>query len=60
MKIGRYLIERLTEKSTLVTIVSIFVGALGYKMVPESQNVITGALVSVLSAVGILTKERKF
>ena len=54
-----FLLDRLKEKSTIGVILTLVSGAFGFNLLPNEQNIIVGAVVSVLSAIGIFTKERK-
>ena len=54
-----YLLARLAEKSTIGVLLTLILGAVGVNVAPQDQNIIVTAVVSVLSAIGIFTKERK-
>jgi len=54
-----YFRERLKEPSTLGVIISLGLGLFGIDIMPDQKNVICGAVISILSCIGIFTKERK-
>lgn len=55
--VGRYLVNRIFEKSTLGVLLSLIIGAFGIGVAPESSDVIVGAVITALSAIGIITPE---
>lgn len=53
----KYLVSRLRERSTIVTLLTTIFGAIGIKLAPDAtESIITGIL-GILTAVGFLTKE---
>lgn len=47
----QFLIDRLKEKSTITTVVTLIVGAAGLHVAPEQKDLIVGAVVAVVSAI---------
>lgn len=58
-KIKDWILERGSEKSTVLSVLTFGLGAVGLTLSPESQDAIAVAVVAVLTAVGIVTKEEK-
>lgn len=51
MNFVQFLLDRLKEKSTITTILTLVAGAAGLHFAPEQQELITGAVVAVVSAI---------
>ena len=52
-KLLPFLIARLTERSTVVTIITLVAGVVGADLLPEHKETIATAVMSVVSAVAI-------
>lgn len=57
MKLFGYLLDRAKEKSSVLTVLTLIIGGLGLSITPEFKDAIVNALVAVLSAIAIATKE---
>jgi hypothetical protein len=58
-KIIGFIKERLGEKSTVITLVTLVSGLVGFSVAPEQLEAITGAVAAILALVGVFTKEAK-
>ena len=58
-KILKFLLDRLSEKSTWATIVTILSMIVGLELSPEQQDKITLAGLAVLGAIGVFVNENK-
>jgi hypothetical protein len=56
-KLLDYILERGKEKSTILTVLTLLSGAIGFSVSPEQSEAIGTAVVSVLALVGVFTKE---
>lgn len=54
-----WLTDRLKEKSTLATLITLAAGLLARASSPSNQDIIMNSLVTVLTAIGIMTPEKK-
>ncbi len=54
-----WLIARGKERSTILTVLTLVVGGFGLQVSPEQQEAIIGVIISVLTAIGMFTKEVK-
>ncbi|QXP08490.1 MAG: hypothetical protein [Arizlama microvirus] len=54
----RYAIARLKEKSTIVTIVTGILGAIGINIAPGMHDLIVNAVIAILATIGIVTREK--
>lgn len=50
---------KLTEKSTITTLLTLVAGIVGYKVAPDQVETISAAVIVILSLVGIVTPEKK-
>ena len=58
-KITQFLKDRVFEKSTIITGVTLLGGYLGAEFSPADADAIAAAVIVILGAVGFLTKEAK-
>lgn len=54
----KYLLARLFERSTIVTLLSLGLGFVGIELSPDHKEAIVGGVIAVLSAIGIFTREK--
>lgn len=58
-KILEFILERLGEKSTVITLATFVTGLIGTTLLPEQADAIAVAVVGVVGAVAVFTKEEK-
>ena len=54
----RALLDRLKEKSTWATLITIVVSVTGIQLAPEQQEAITSAAITVLGLIGVFWNEK--
>lgn len=54
----KYILDRLKEKSTIGTIITLVVGAFGLAVTPEQSEAIIGAVTAIVSAIAIFTPSK--
>lgn len=54
-----WIISRGKERSTILTILTLIGGAVGFNFAPEQQEAVTGVIIAILTAIGVFTKEAK-
>ncbi len=54
-----WIIVRGKERSTILTVLTLIGGAVGFNFAPEQQEAIIGIIVAVLTAICVFTKEAK-
>lgn len=54
-----WLFDRFKEKSTIATLAVVAAGLLARSSSPENQEIIMNTVVTVLTAIGVITPERK-
>ena len=57
-KLVSFLIDRLKEKSTITTIVTLIGGAVGLQMAPEQKDTIIAVVVGIVSLIPCCTRAR--
>jgi len=58
-KILNYVLERLKEKSTILTLLTLGGGFAGANFAPEQTEAIVAAVTGIVSAIAVFTKEAK-
>ena len=58
-KILDFIIARAKEKSTVISVLTTVSGVFGLILLPEQSEAISVAIVSILTAVGVFTQEKK-
>ena len=58
-KILDFIIARAKEKSTVISVLTTVGGVFGLVLLPEQSEAISVAIVSILTAVGVFTQEKK-
>lgn len=53
-----YIVARLKEKSTIVTLIVSALAAIGVNIDPSQKDAIMQVVIAILAAVGIFTRER--
>lgn len=55
----KYILDRLREKSTILTILTLVLGFFGAKLSPEIQEQITNAVLAIISGIAIFTESKQ-
>ena len=58
-KILDFILERGKEKSTILSVLTFVGGLIGFTLSPEQSAAIATAVISVLTLIGVFTKEAK-